>query len=165
MSNETSLITTGHVGSSGDFSNDHHDSLRKQVEAEKLAKINELLDPYRTKRVELQAKRDELAIGLEEVDKELNELDGVISQVESSVGLHPSSTKRHKHKNHKRAAKPAVDGDWIIQKLRERHMSFNEIIKLAKEEGFKPASAKNALTKLQDANLVRVNDGSHYEVV
>jgi predicted nuclease with TOPRIM domain len=165
MSNETSLISSGSIGSSFDGGNEHQSSLRKQVEAEKHAKINELLNPYRTKRAELQAKRDELAVGLEEVDKELNELDNVISQVESSVGLHPSSTKRRKHKDHKRSAKPAVDGDWIIQKLRERHMSFNEIIKAAKEEGFKPASAKNALTKLQDANLVRVNDGSHYEVV
>ena len=164
MSNETSLITSGSVGSSFEGNSEHQSSLRKQVEAEKLAKINELLNPYRTKRQELQARRDELAAGLDEVDKELNELDGVISQVEASVGLHPSSTKRRKH-NHKRASRPAVDGDWIIQKLRERHMSFNEIIKLAKEEGFKPASAKSALTKLQDANLVRVNDGSHYEVV
>src|SRR5947207_5631919 len=165
MSNDTSLITTGSVGSSFEGNSEHQSSLRKQVEAEKLAKINELLNPYRTKRQELQARRDELAAGLDEVDKELNELDGVISQVESSVGLHPSSTKRRKHTTHKRAARPAVDGDWVIQKLRERHMTFNEIIKLAKEEGFKPASAKNALTKLQDANLVRVNDGSHYEVV
>lgn len=165
MSNETSLITTGHVGSSGHSSDEHQSSLRKQVEAEKLAKINELLSPYRTKREELQARRDELASGLEEVDKNLNELDGVISQVEASVGLHPTSSRRKKRVVHGKSGKPPVSEDWVIQKLRERHMTLNELMGCAKEDGFKAASAKRILTKLQEANLVRVNDGSHYEVV
>src|SRR5687768_8283773 len=138
MSNETSLISTGHVGSSGDFSSENQSSLRKQVEAEKLAKINELLAPYRTKRAELQNRRDELASGLEEVDKNLNELDGVISQVEASVGIHPSSTRRKKHVAKKGASgKPAASEEWVIQKLRERHMTLNELVSCAKEDGFK----------------------------
>ena len=145
---------------------DHADSLRAKVEAEKQAKIEELLAPYRVKRAELQAKREELAVGLEEVDKALNELDGVITNVETSVGLHPSNPKRKKHAVHKKhVSHEAVDQDWVIQKLRERHLSFNELTRLAKEENFKPASVKTVLTKLTEANLVRVTDGEHYEIV
>jgi hypothetical protein len=166
MSNESSLITTGHVGSSFEGASEHQSSLRKQVEAEKHAKINELLAPYRTKRAELQSRRDELASGLEEVDKNLNELDAVISQVEASVGLHPSSTRRKKHTAKKSGSgKPPVSEEWVIQKLRERRMSLPQLVDCAKEDGFKGSSAKRILTKLQEANLVRVNDGSHYEVV
>jgi len=145
---------------------EHSDSLRAKVEAEKQAKIEELLAPYRVKRAELQAKREELAEGLEEVDKALNELDGVITNVETSVGLHPSNPKRKKHATHKKhVTHESVDQDWVIQKLRERHLSFNELTKLAKEENFKPGSVKTVLTKLTEANLVRVTDGEHYEIV
>ena len=164
MSNETSLINSGHIGSSFDNSSEHQSSLRKQVEAEKLAKINELLAPYRTKRAELQTKRDELAAGLEEVDKNLNELDGVISQVEASVGLAPSHRKHKKHAA-KKSTKPACSEEWVIQKLREQRLSLDQLIDAAKEDGFKGSSAKRILTKLQEANLVRVTDGEHYEVV
>jgi hypothetical protein len=162
MSNDYTFNGSGNNSSTETA--DPSNSLRKQVEAEKQAKIEELLAPYRVKRAELQAKREELAEGLDEVDKALNELDGVITQVETSVGLHPSNPKRKKHA-HKRPARPAVDQDWVIQKLRERHMSFTELTRLAKEEDFKPASVRTVLTKLQEANLVRVNDGEHYEVV
>ncbi|HEV8290582.1 MAG TPA: hypothetical protein VGP94_01600 [Tepidisphaeraceae bacterium] len=144
---------------------EHNNSLRAQVEAEKQAKIEELLAPYRVKRAELQAKREELAEGLAEVDKALNELDGVITQVETSVGLHPSNPKRKKAAHKKHTTHASVDQDWVIQKLRERHMSFNELTRLAKEENFKPASVRAVLTKLTDANLVRVTDGEHYEIV
>ncbi len=163
ISNELTFHGSGNNSSTETA--DPSNSLRKQVEAEKQAKIEELLAPYRVKRAELQAKREELAQGLDEVDKSLNELDGVITQVETSVGLHPTSSKRKKHAAHKRPARPAVDQDWVIQKLRERHMSFTELTRLAKEEDFKPASVRTVLTKLQEANLVRVNDGEHYEVV
>ena len=142
------------------------DSLRAKVEAEKQAKIEELLAPYRVKRAELQAKREELAEGLAEVDKALNELDGVITNVETSVGLHPSNPKRKKHAVHKKhVSHEPVDQDWVITKLRERHYSFNELTRLAKDENFKPASVKTVLTKLTEANLVRVTDGEHYEIV
>src|ERR1051325_7296066 len=142
------------------------DSLRAKVEAEKQAKIEELLAPYRVKRAELQAKREELAEGLAEVDKALNELDGVITPVETSVGLHPSNPKRKKHATHKKhVSHEPVDQDWVIQKLRERRYSFNELTKLAKDENLKPASVKTQLTKLTDANLVRITDGEHYEIV
>ena len=142
------------------------DSLRAKVEAEKQAKIEELLAPYRVKRAELQAKREELAEGLAEVDKALNELDGVITNVETSVGLHPSNPKRKKHVQHKKhVTHNPVDQDWVIQKLRERRLSFNELTRLAKEENFKPASVKTVLTKLTEANLVRITDGEHYEIV
>ena len=145
---------------------EHNNSLRDKVEAEKHAKIEELLAPYRIKRAELQAKREELAEGLAEVDKALNELDGVITQVETSVGLHPSNPKRKKQAPHKKhVSHPPVDQDWVIQKLRERRLSFNELTKLAKEENFKPASVKTVLTKLTEANLVRITDGEHYEIV
>lgn len=145
---------------------EHADSLRAKVEAEKQAKIEELLAPYRVKRAELQAKREELAEGLAEVDKALNELDGVITNVETSVGLHPSNPKRKKHAAHKKhVSHEPVDQDWVITKLRERHYSFNELTRLAKEENFKPASVKTVLTKLTEANLVRVTDGEHYEIV
>ena len=157
---------TGSGNSSSTATAEHNNSLRDKVEAEKQAKIEELLAPYRIKRAELQAKREELAEGLAEVDKALNELDGVITQVETSVGLHPSNPKRKKHAVHKKhTTHAAVDQDWVIQKLRERHMSFNELTRLAKEENFKPASVRTVLTKLQDANLVRVTDGEHYEIV
>ena len=142
------------------------DSLRAKVEAEKQAKIEELLAPYRVKRAELQAKREELAEGLAEVDKALNELDGVITNVETSVGLHPSNPKRKKHATHKKhVSHEPVDQDWVIQKLRERRYSFNELTRLAKEENLKPASVKTVLTQLTDANLVRITDGEHYEIV
>ena len=141
------------------------DSLRAKVEAEKQAKIEELLAPYRVKRAELQAKREELAEGLAEVDKALNELDGVITNVETSVGLHPSNPKRKKHAHKKHVTHEPVDQDWVITKLRERHYSFNELTRLAKDENFKPASVKTVLTKLTEANLVRVTDGEHYEIV
>ena len=145
---------------------EHNNSLRDKVEAEKQAKIEELLAPYRVKRAELQARREELAEGLGEVDKALNELDGVITQVETSVGLHPSNPKRKKASHKKQhTTHAAVDQDWVISKLRERHMSFNELTKLAKEENFKPGSVKTVLTKLTEANLVRVTDGEHYEIV
>ena len=163
MSIDSNFNGTGN--SSSTATAEHQNSLRVQVEAEKQAKIEELLAPYRVKRAELQAKREELAEGLAEVDKALNELDGVITQVETSVGLHPSNPKRKKHAAHKRVAHSPVDQDWVIQKLRERHMSFNELTRLAKEENFKPASVRTVLTKLQDANLVRVTDGEHYEIV
>src|SRR5678815_4370085 len=140
------------------------DSLRAKVEAEKQAKIEELLAPYRVKRAELQAKREELAEGLAEVDKALNELDGVITNVETSVGLHPSNPKRKKHAHKKHVSHEPVDQDWVITKLRERHYSFNELTKLAKDENFKPASVKTVLTKLTETNLVRVTDGEHYEI-
>jgi len=162
MSNESNY---GSGNSSSTATAEHKDSLRAQVEAEKQAKIEELLAPYRIKRAELQAKREELAEGLAEVDEALNELDGVITQVETSVGLHPSNPKRKKTAHKKHTTHAAVDQDWIIQKLRERHMSFNELTRLAKEENFKPASVKTVLTKLTDANLVRVTDGEHYEIV
>src|SRR3954447_25991170 len=99
MSNESNY---GSGNSSSTATAEHQNSLRAQVEAEKQAKIEELLAPYRVKRAELQAKREELAEGLGEVDKALNELDGVITQVETSVGLHPSNPKRKKasHKKH-----------------------------------------------------------------
>src|SRR5688572_763781 len=137
---------------------EHSNSLRDKVEAEKQAKIEELLAPYRVKRAELQAKREELAEGLAEVDKALNELDHVITQVETSMGLHPSNPKRKKQAAHKKhVSHPAVDQDWVISKLRERHMSFGELTKLAREENFKPASVKTVLTKLTEANLVRIS--------
>ena len=44
-------------------------------------------------------------------------------------------------------------------------LSFNELTRLAKEENLKPASVKTELTKLTDANLVRITDGEHYEIV
>jgi hypothetical protein len=163
MSNESNY---GSGNSSSTATAEHKDSLRAQVEAEKQAKIEELLAPYRVKRAELQAKREELAEGLAGVDEALNELDGVITQVETSVGLHPSNPKRKKASHKKQhTTHAAVDQDWVIQKLRERHMSFNELTRLAKEENFKPASVKTVLTKLTDANLVRVTDGEHYEIV
>jgi len=164
MSNDSNFNASGN--SSSTATAEHSNSLRAQVEAEKQAKIEELLAPYRVKRAELQAKREELAEGLGEVDKALNELDGVITQVETSVGLHPSNPKRKKHATHKKhTSSNPVDQDWVIQKLRERHMSFNELTRLAKEENFKPASVRTVLTKLQDANLVRVTDGEHYQIV
>jgi hypothetical protein len=164
MSNDSNFNGSGN--SSSTATAEHNSSLRAQVEAEKQAKIEELLAPYRVKRAELQAKREELAEGLGEVDKALNELDGVITQVETSVGLHPSNPKRKKHATHKKhVSHNPVDQDWVIQKLRERRMSFNELTKLAKEENFKPASVKTVLTNLTDANLVRVTDGEHYEIV
>ena len=162
MSNESNY---GSGNSSSTATAEHANSLRDKVEAEKQAKIEELLAPYRVKRAELQAKREELAEGLAGVDEALNELDGVITQVETSVGLHPSNPKRKKAAHKKHTTHAAVDQDWVIQKLRERHMSFNELTRLAKEENFKPASVKTVLTKLTDANLVRVTDGEHYEIV
>jgi len=164
MSNDSNFNGSGN--SSSTATAEHSNSLRAQVEAEKQAKIEELLAPYRVKRAELQAKREELAEGLGEVDKALNELDGVITQVETSVGLHPSNPKRKKHATHKKhVSHEPVDQDWVIQKLRERRMSFNELTKLAKDENLKPASVKTVLTNLTDANLVRVTDGEHYEIV
>src|SRR5712691_5456403 len=137
MSNDSNYNASGN--SSSTATAEHSSSLRAQVEAE------------------IQAKREELAEGLGEVDKALNELDGVITNVETSVGLHPSNPKRKKHAVHKKhVTHEAVDQDWVIQKLRERHMSFNELTRLAKEENFKPASVKTVLTKLTEANLVRV---------
>jgi hypothetical protein len=162
MSNESNY---GSGNSSSSATAEHNNSLRDKVEAEKQAKIEELLAPYRVKRAELQAKREELAEGLAGVDEALNELDGVITQVETSVGLHPSNPKRKKAAHKKHTTHAAVDQDWVIQKLRERHMSFNELTRLAKEENFKPASVKTVLSKLTDANLVRVTDGEHYEIV
>jgi hypothetical protein len=126
---------------------EHQNSLRAQVEAEKQAKIEELPE------------------GLGEVDKALNELDGVITQVETSVGLHPSNPKRKKASHKKHTTHASVDQDWVIQKPRERRLSFNELTRLAKEENFKPASVKTVLTKLTEANLVRITDGEHYEIV
>src|SRR2546421_6626183 len=128
---------------------DHASTLKAQVEAEKQAKIQELLAPYRVKRAELKAKREELAQGLVEVDKALEELDGVISNVETSVGLPPSNPpKRAKKRGHKKygaaaaAKRGPVDENWITQKLRERHLSSDELTKLAKQEKFKPASVR-----------------------
>jgi len=163
MSNDSNFNGSGN---SSTATAEHANSLRDKVEAEKQAKIEELLAPYRVKRAELQAKREELAEGLAEVDKALNELDGVITQVETSVGLHPSNPKRKKHATHKKHVNhEPVDQDWVIQKLRERKLSFNELTRLAKEENLKPASVKTELTKLTDANLVRISDGQHYEIV
>ena len=164
MSFEQNFNGSGN-NSSSTATAEHADSLRAKVEAEKQAKIEELLAPYRVKRAELQAKREELAEGLAEVDKALNELDGVITNVETSMGLHPSNPKRKKAAHKKHTAHASVDQDWVITKLREKHMSFNELTRLAKEENFKPGSVKTVLTKLTEANLVRVTDGEHYEIV
>ena len=59
MSNDSNFNASGN--SSSTATAEHSNSLRAQVEAEKQAKIEELLAPYRVKRAELQAKREELA--------------------------------------------------------------------------------------------------------
>src|SRR6266850_1214228 len=83
----------------------------------------------------------------------------------STATAEHSNSLRDKVEAKKHTTHAAVDQDWVIQKLRERHMSFNELTRLAKEENFKPASVRTVLTQLQDANLVRVTDGEHYEIV
>ena len=151
-------------------------SLVDKVEAEKCAKIEELLAPYRAKRIELQTKRDEFAAALIGLDKDLAELDAAITQVEASVGLAPSGGKKKKPKDGKArksssssssaaSSKPAVTEDWVIQKLRDYPKPLSELATFAKEEGLKPASVKGVVNKLRDANVLRLNDQEKYEVV
>ena len=139
-------------------------SLREQVEAEKRAKTEEFLQPYRAKRQEMQAKRDEVARALEGVDRDLAELDSVIAQVEASAGLQPAR-KPKKKAARPRVAVPKVGDDWVVQKLRERPRTTAELMELAKAEGFKDSSAKAAAVKLHKANVLRVNGAEQYEVV
>jgi hypothetical protein len=175
MNTELELLLAGN-NRSGD-AGDNSSSLLDKVEAEKRAKIEELLAPYRAKRTELQTKRDEFATALVGLDKDLAELDTVITQIEASVGLQPSGKKKKKaaHGNghghgHARAksaapAKPAVTEDWVIQKLREYPKTQAELATLAKDEGFKATSVKSVANKLRDANVLRLNEQDKFEVV
>jgi hypothetical protein len=139
--------------------------LRDQVEAEKRAKTEEFLQPYRAKRNEMQAKRDEVARSLEGVDRDLAELDSVIAQVEASAGLRPATPKKKKKKAVRTAdAKPAVSEDWVVLKLRERPMTPAELMAVAKAEGFKDSSARTTAAELHKANLLRLNGAGQYEV-
>ena len=146
-------------------------SLLEQVEAEKKAKIEELLAPYRTKRSELQAKRDEFATALKGLDKDLAELDQVIRQVEESVGLHSGSKKKKKPSASGKAKSSSSSGqkgmseEWVLAKLRERPRSEAELVTVAKDEGYKPAAAKATVAKLQRENVVRVNGFDQYDVI
>src|SRR5687767_8222442 len=160
-SSSSSTDTAGESGSG---------SLVDRVEAEKRAKIEELLAPYRAKRTELQTKRDEFATALVGLDKDLAELDAAITQVEESVGLTPSAGKKKKPKDGKAkkssssasssaaSSKPPVTEDWVIQKLRDYPKPLSELATFAKEDGFKPASVKPLVNKLRDANVLRLND-------
>jgi hypothetical protein len=169
MGFESNFTGSENNSSAGATATDHASSLQAKIEGEKQAKIQELLAPYRVKRAELQAKRHELAQGLVDVDKALEELDAVISSTEASVGLHPSTpAKRKKRAGGKKpgsSRRDPVKQEWITAKLRERHLSSDELTKLAKQEKFKPASVRTVLTKMTDANLVRIADGQHYELV
>jgi hypothetical protein len=176
MNTELELLLAGNNRSDA---GEQSSSLLDKVEAEKRAKIEELLAPYRAKRTELQTKRDEFATALVGLDKDLAELDTVITQIEASVGLQPSGKKKKKsaHGNghghghgHARAksagpAKPAVTEDWVTQKLREYPKTQSELATLAKDEGFKATSVKSVANKLRDANVLRLNEQDKYEVV
>ena len=163
MSMETGFGVAGNNVLSGAASAEQQRSLRDQVEAEKRAKTEEFLQPYRAKRQEMQAKRDEVARALEGVDRDLAELDSVIAQVVASAGLRPV-TKRKKKAVSKKDDKPPVSEDWVLQKLREQPRTPAELMALAKAEGFKDSSARVTAAELHKANLLRLNGAEQYEV-
>jgi hypothetical protein len=171
MSMDTNFLPGVNYGSSssGESAASQSASLLEQVEAEKRAKIEELLAPYRTKRTELQTKRDEFEKALEGLDEDLAELDQVIRQVEESVGVHSPAKKKKKASGGKSksssSGQKGISDEWVLQKLRERPRSEAELVTVAKEEGYKPAAAKATVTKLQRANVVRVNGFDQYEVI
>lgn len=164
MSMETGLGVAGNNVLSGAASAEQQRSLRDQVEAEKRAKTEEFLQPYRAKRQEMQAKRDEVARALEGVDRDLSELDSVIAQVEASAGLRPVTKRKKKKAVSKKDDKPPVSEDWVLQKLREQPRTPAELMALAKAEGFKDSSARVTAAELHKANLLRLNGAEQYEV-
>jgi hypothetical protein len=166
MDTQTRLLPAGNNGSFDDFPAEPQSSLRDQIEAEKRAKIEELLAPYRARRAEMQTKRDEFERALEGLDRDLAELDSVIGQVEASAGLQSAPRKKKKpFAARAKPAKSAVNEDWVIQKLRERPRSQSELADVAKEEGFKASTLRPTCTKLQEANLVRLNGDNQFELV
>jgi hypothetical protein len=157
MNNETSVIG----------SENNQASITERLVAENRAKTEALLAPYRTKRDELRAKREEIANALDGVDRDLAELDEVIAQVEASAGLQPAASARRKKKPTRAtaaAAKPAVEPEWLIQKLREQPRTQADLSDLAKAEGFKPSSVRGVAARLLETNAIRVNGAAQYEV-
>jgi hypothetical protein len=170
MNTETRLLPGGEYGSTNG-SGEPTSSLRDQIEAEKRAKIEELLAPYRAKRAEMQTQRDEFERALGGLDRDLAELDSVIGQVEASVGLVSPSRKKKKgsasssSSARAKEGKAAVNDDWVIQKLREQPRGAMELGKAAKEEGYKASGLRAVIERLLEANVVRVNGDGGYEMV
>jgi len=134
-------------------------SLREQLEAGKRARIEELLAPHRARREELETKRNQHIDAVEVIDREIEEIDAAIEEIDGGA-----SRKRGKKKAAKpKEDKPAVNEEWVIQKLRERQLTPAELAKLAKSEGFNGRSAKEIAQSLQEANRVRRN-GEQYEL-
>lgn len=134
-------------------------SLREQLETEKRARIEELLAPHRARRDELEGKRNQHIDAIEVIDREIAEIDSAIAELDGGA-----SRKRAKKKAAKaREEKPAVNEDWVIQKLRERPITSAELAKLAKAEGFNGRSAKEIAQSLEGASRVRRN-GEQYEL-
>jgi hypothetical protein len=134
-------------------------SLREQLEEAKRARIEELLAPHRARRDELEGKRNQHIDAIEVIDREIAEIDAAIEEIEGVSGR-----KRAKKKAAKaREEKPAVNEDWVIQKLRERSVTPAELAKLAKAEGFNSRSAKEIAQSLEETNRLRRN-GEQYEL-
>jgi hypothetical protein len=134
-------------------------SLRQQLEAEKRSRIEELLAPHRARRDELETKRNQHIDAIEVIDQEIAEIDAAVEEIDPGA-----NRKRAKKKAAKpREEKPAVNEDWVIQKLRERPVTPAELAKLAKSEGFNGRSAKEIAQSLEEANRVRRN-GEQFEL-
>ena len=136
-------------------------SLREQLEAEKRSRIEELLSPHRARREELEGKRNQHIDAVEKIDAEIAEIDAAIEEIEGTSGRKRAAAKKKATKA--REEKPAVNEDWVIQKLRERPVTPAELAKLAKAEGFNGRSAKEIAQSLEGANRLRRN-GEQYEL-
>ena len=136
-------------------------SLREQLEAEKRSRIEELLSPHRARREELEGKRNQHIDAVEKIDAEIAEIDAAIEEIEGTSGRKRAAAKKKATKA--REEKPAVNEDWVIQKLRERPVTPAELSKLAKAEGFNGRSAKEIAQSLEGANRLRRN-GEQYEL-
>jgi hypothetical protein len=136
-------------------------SLREQLEAEKRSRIEELLSPHRARREELEGKRNQHIDAVEKIDAEIAEIDAAIEEIEGTSGRKRAAAKKKATKA--REEKPAVNEDWVIQKLRERPVTPAELAKLAKAEGFNGRSAKDIAQSLEGANRLRRN-GEQYEL-
>ena len=136
-------------------------SLREQLEAEKRSRIEELLSPHRARREELEGKRNQHIDAVEKIDAEIAEIDAAIEEIEGTSGRKRAAAKKKATKA--REEKPAVNEDWVIQKLRERPVTPAELSKLAKAEGYNGRSAKEIAQSLEGANRLRRN-GEQYEL-
>jgi hypothetical protein len=135
-------------------------SLREQLEAEKRSRIEELLAPHRARREELEAKRNQHIDAVEKIDAEIGEIDAAVEEIEGTSGRKRAAKKKAAKA---REEKPAVNEDWVIQKLRERPVTPAELSKLAKAEGYNGRSAKEIAQSLEGANRLRRN-GEQYEL-